>query len=464
MRQIQLSSTTLRGRPTDALLALALGLLAWSVNNLNILRAHVQTPAGMQPNWTPREIDFAQHLTWVNGMRNSLVIPDYHMPAITNPGLFSPLMALLGQATKLGIDASAAYAAAQLLIGILGVYCFIIGLRLFLSSRSQAAAAVVLMLMAVPLTSPLKIWRALHGEAGLPILFLSDGVFNLGSLGIALGTGSVFASLILLTRYVLLGRRRYLYLTAFVAALAGFCHPFEVFTIVAATTLTLVVVRWPCLSVALRESLVVVVPGILSVLPYLYFSFTIPWMRQVTAQNTYVLPDLLHLLALLGIPAAFVLANLVVGPRLRAPSDVVLQCWFAATLIVMHIPKLPWALHAANGFSFVTALLAVRQISQPFYLPDFQRWISLRPRLAAVAAAALVAPALFTHVGFRYMMFRDSLKLASPYGMSAVSSQAEYDLIRWFRRNGSAGDLVIAPTPDTSWMLATAPIHTIASH
>jgi hypothetical protein len=444
------------------LLAVSLGLLSWSANNLNILRAHIHTPAGTQPSWTPRETDVAQHLTWVNGMRNALVIPDYHMPAVTNPGIFCPLMALLGQVTKFGIDASAAYAAAELLVGIVGVYCILVSLRLFLMSHWQAVAALVLLFASAPFMSVLNVWRALRGEEfGPPIYFVGDGLFYTGPLSIVFGTASVYASLILVTRHVLLGRRRYLYLTAVVAAVAGLCHPFEVFTIMAATTLTLLALRWPCIRDALTESLVVIVPCGLSVLPYLYLSLTVPWMRQVTVQNTYKLPDLLHLLGILGIPSAFVLVGLVIGPRLRQTSDVVLQCWFASTLMVMHIPKLPWALHAADGFGFVTALLAVRQVSQ---VPYLRSWWVLRPRLAMIAAAAMAAPAVFVHVGARYTMFRDGLKLESPFGMSAVSSQAECDLIRWFHRNGSGRDLVIAPNKETSWMLATAPVHTIASH
>jgi hypothetical protein len=446
----------------QGLFALALGLLSWSLNNLNILRAHIQTPAGTHPSWTPREIDVAQHLTWVNAMRNAWVIPDYHMPAATTPAIFCPLMALLGQLTKVGIDASAAYAVAQLAVGIVAVYCILVSLRLFLVSRWQAMAAVVLVFASVPLTSLLNVWRALRGQDfALPIFFVSDGLFSIGPLSIVFGAASVYASLILLTRYLLIGRRRYLFLTAAFAAVAGLCHPFEVFTIMAATTLTLIVLRWPNLRGALAESLIVIVPAGLSVLPYVYFSLTVPWMRQMTAQNIYRLPDLLRLLGILGIPAAFVLANLVIGPRLRATSDVVLQCWFAATLMVMHIPKLPFALHAADGLGLITALLAVRQISQ---LPRLRSWVALRPRMARLAATVVLVPAIVVHAGVRYKMFRDSIKHESPLGASAVSTQAEYDLVRWFARNASGGDLVIAPGNETSWMLATAPVHTIASH
>ena len=62
------------------------------------------------------------------------------------------------------------------------------------------------------------------------------------------------------------------------------------------------------------------------------------------------------------------------------------------------------------------------------------------------------------------MSFRDGVKVDSPFGLSAVAPQAEVDLIRWFRLHGTSADVVIAPSSETSWMLATAPVHTVASH
>jgi hypothetical protein len=80
----------------------------------------------------------------------------------------------------------------------------------------------------------------------------------------------------------------------------------------------------------------------------------------------------------------------------------------------------------------------------------------------ATAVLTLIAPAIVAHAGYRYILFRDGIKFKSPYGMSAVESQVEYDLIRWFRHNGSEDDLVIAPDAEISWMLATAPVHAMA--
>ena len=244
---------------SQVLLAAAIGLFSWAASNVHVLRAHIQPPAGTQPLWTPREIDIALHLTWVNGMRNALLIPNYHLPAVTSPGLFCPLMALLGQFTKLGIDASAAYAIAELLLGIIGAYVILLCLRLFLTSRWQYVAAVVLVLAATPLLSSLTVWHALRGaDDGRPIFFMGDGLFIPEPVTIALGTVSVYASLFLVTQYVLLGQRRYLYVAGLVAAISGLCHPFEVFTILGATTLTFVVLGWPRLRSALGDALIVI--------------------------------------------------------------------------------------------------------------------------------------------------------------------------------------------------------------
>jgi hypothetical protein len=252
-----------------------------------------------------------------------------------------------------------------------------------------------------------------------------------------------------------------LYATAVIAMVSGLFHPFEVFTIMAGTALTLLVTRWPSWRAAVADAAVVCIPGILSVVPYVYFSLTVPWVQHITALNSQPQADFVRVLARLGPPVAFVLANLVAGPRLQSTKDVVLQCWFVAVLLVIHTPKLPFPMHAADGLTFIAALLAARQLSQLSYL---RALISRYPRAVIFGSAAILVPALFAHGGIRYLSYRDALKLDSPMGLSAVAPQAEVDLIDWFRRNGTGRDVVIAPDPVTSWMLATAPVHSVASH
>ncbi len=456
-----LNRTGLRGKFADGLLAVLWGALVFAANNLNVLRAQFQTPSGMRALWSPREIDIAQHLAWVNAMRDALVIPNYHMPARTTAGFFCLFTWLLGQVTKLGIDAAQAYAAAQLLVSILSVYCVLACLRLFRIPGSRYFLVVLLALASVPPRALPNLWGALHGRGNSALFGFTDGFFIPGAFGVALGTLSVFAALALVTRYVLYGRRADLYATAAVAAFSGLCHPFEVFTIMAATSLTLLVTRWPSLRRAAAEALPVCVAGGLSLLPYAYLSLTVPWMSAMTRSNTEVLPDFLKLMLSLGLPAVFALVMLVARPKLLAPTDVVLQCWFVAVLAVLHIPKLPYATHAADGFSLIAALLAVRQTGE---LREVREWLLRHRRAAACGLAAMLAPALFAHAAYRYVIFHDALNPNSRFGQSAVALPAEGDLIRWFRGHGSAEDVVIVPTTATAWMLATAPVHTVASH
>ena len=159
------------------MLAVALGLLWFAANNLNIVRAHIQTPPGTQAAWTPREIDIAQHLTWVNAMKDGLVIGDYHMPAFTPAGLFCPLTWLLSQVTRTGIGASPVYAGAQLLVYMLGMYCILVCLRIFLIPRSRYLAVALLALAAIPLRSVPSIWNALEGKGVPPLFGFVDGFF-----------------------------------------------------------------------------------------------------------------------------------------------------------------------------------------------------------------------------------------------------------------------------------------------
>jgi len=112
-----------------------------------------------------------------------------------------------------------------------------------------------------------------------------DGLFTPAPITVTFGTVSMILALLLLTRFVLTQQRKYLYATGLAAAVSGICHPFEVFSIVAATALTLAVTSRGVWRNAFVNSLCVAVPGLGSVLPYAYFSLTVPWMKEVSNVN-----------------------------------------------------------------------------------------------------------------------------------------------------------------------------------
>src|SRR5580658_2919239 len=92
--------------PANVPLALVCALLLFGVNNLNLIRAWSHPPDGGEPVYITRDVDVAQHLTMVNYMRDHWLAPDFAAPVVTRPGLFSPLMWIVGHAARLGIDAS----------------------------------------------------------------------------------------------------------------------------------------------------------------------------------------------------------------------------------------------------------------------------------------------------------------------------------------------------------------------
>ena len=155
------------------------------------------------------------------------------------------------------------------------------------------------------------------------------------------------------------------------------------------------------------------------------------------------------------------MVNLITGPRLRQPSDVVLQCWFAAVLLVVHIPGMPFSMHAANGIAFLTGLSAVRQMAHVAHIRD---WISNHRRLTTAICVACIVPALFAHVVFRSLKFRDALNPDSKLQFSAVAPQRDIISHPLVWDHGTKQDCVLAPHPVTSWMLAGVPVPSVASH
>jgi hypothetical protein len=261
----------------------------------------------------------------------------------------------------------------------------------------------------------------------------------------------VLVSLALLGSYVQSGKKWALAALGAVAGLSGLLHPFEVFTIMAASTLSLLCVEWPQFRRAATHALAVCIPGVLALLPYAYFSSHSDWMRRVTQMNHPPADKFYQILMELGIPAAAALTLLVIRPRMRKPLDVVLQSWFVATLVTLEVPGLPFRWHVVDGFAIVTALLLVRQFSTLSFLKA-----RLTRRYAFAAAGVVLAFSVLVQADYRYLAVRD-------FEENSCSSQDEASTLAWLRRYASPDQLVLAPLESTPWV-ATAPIHTFASH
>jgi hypothetical protein len=442
----------------NALIAFVFALLLFGVNNLNLISAWSHPPQGWNPVYIGRDLDVAQHLTWINDMRDHWLSPDFHAPVVTRPGLFSPLMWSLGHVERFGIDASLVYVCAQFLLYFIGSYALLGCLQIFTASRIQAYSVLLCIVCVLPVGSFAGVAKFLAGRTCESPVFYGahDGFFLQGPLTLTVGTVAVLVSLALIGSYVRSGKNLFLMSAGAVTGLSGLLHPFEVFAIMAGASLSFFCIGWPRLRRPLTESLAICLPGALAVLPYVWFSSQVDWMSRITKMNQPGVDNLQHILSQVGIPATVALTVLVIGPRMQEPLDIVLQCWFAGTLIMLNVPRLPFWSHLLDGFAAVTALLLVRQFST---LPSLNKWLVRRRKYAFMAGGAVFALSLAAQSIHRYVAFRDGNRV----GGWSVASHEEVGTIAWLRKHGKPQELVLVPQESAPWV-ATVPIHAWASH
>jgi hypothetical protein len=440
-------------------MAFVFALLLFAANNLNLIRAWLHPPQGWYPVYVTRDLDVAQHLTWVNAMKDQWLAPNFHAAVVTKPGLFSPLMGILGHIAALGIDASLVYAVAQFLLYFVGTCALFWCLRIFTASREQAYGVLLCMLCVFSARAFVGLAMFITGRArASPVSYLErDGFIFHGPITLTFGTVAVFVSLALIGAYFRCNRNNlYLVSAGAVTGLSGLLHPFEVFAIMAGATLSFICTGWPRFRRPLMESLVICVPGTLAVLPYVWFSLRVDWLGPITKRNQFGVDPLPYIFLELGIPAVLALCVLVSAPRMRMPLDIVLQCWFVGALIMLQIPGLAYRWHLADGFTLVTALLLVRQFST---LPPLKVWLVRHRKFAVIAGGAVLGIGLCIQAVHRYVAFRDGNQVSG----DSLVSQEEAGTITWLRQHGKREELVLAPPESGPWV-ATVPVHSFASH
>jgi hypothetical protein len=203
------------------------------------------------------------------------------------------------------------------------------------------------------------------------------------------------------------------------------------------------------------EALFICVPGIVAVMPYLISSLRVKWVARLAAMNSPDVGNLRNLMSFLGVPAAVALLILIIGPRMRKPLDVLLQCWFAATLFVFQVPGLPFRGHFIDGFAVVTGLLLIRQFSTVAWL---RTWVEQHRFQTFVAGAVVVALSLGVHAAHRYALFNEGNHL-----QGSVARLEEVQTSDWLRKHANPEELVLVPLESAPWV-ATTPIHSFASH
>ena len=454
-----------------SLLPALLGSALYLLNNLDVIHGLIAPPPGYAALGVQRNPDIAQYLTWLNGLKKAWILPNYHAPWVTPPGLIVPGLFPVSIVER---SLSISPILALQLFGLIGyistAYAVAFAYRTFCRTRRQAFWSLLIAFSCVPVASLPGLSYLLrnhsqYGEALGRVQFMtvSDGVLR----GLVTwpfevyGTCAQVLSMAFLARYCASRELRWLWSLALVCLLSALIHPFEIFVTVTVVAFVLMQQPWHIRNV-LVGMCAVLTAAVVGVSPYVIQSLRIPWVGEIAEANRHLV-DIAPapLFAMMGFPAILVVILFLLGfPRKRDHNSIVLVTWFAVTLLVFYFPRMPFAIHFLDGLFFAVGLLLTLQLAEVVArLPD--RWAS---SLRIVAIPVLILT-LYPHVAYRLQAWKAGVDLQSTkfrYPM-AIAPVDEFAIVKWLNKNASPDDLVLA-TEDAAPWVATAPIHSFASH
>ncbi|MCC6861062.1 MAG: hypothetical protein IT158_21015 [Bryobacterales bacterium] len=451
---------------------LVLAATLFVANDLAVLSGWWKTPPGYVPMGVNRTIDVAQYITWLQAFQHQALIPNHHLPWITEPALWNPYFLAVARLSRLaGIDLRAGFQFSRFLVYLFTAYALLYALRVFTDSRGQALAAFLVAVCAVPLRSLVLLPVHVFGIRTGPAFFLaardfgeitSDGFLHCitENVLVTFGTGITLLCMALLGRYFQTRKMHYLRYAATGAFLSALLHPFEVVVIVAAGSLALLLARVDTLPRTAAAVLLLAIPGALGTAPYAVLAFRHDWVRDLAEWNEWRPVPVDELLLALGLPSMLVLLFLVWRPRLAQFSDLLLQCWFVVALAGVYVPGLPFQRHFLDGVLYAAGLLLVRQSVQ---IAPLMRFLLGKPHIAFAGLGAVFLLSLAAHAAFRLQAFRDGYAIKPRFMYSSVAPVDEVAAIEWLRRNARSDQLVLAPHENAPWF-ATVPMHSFASH
>lgn len=437
---------------------LAVAVFVFVGNQLAIIRAVLHAPPGQVPLFAHRFPDVAQHLTWIYGFRNHVLIPNFHAPWVTEPALFNPICLLAGRASAwIQVTPEAVHNVINFAFYILAAYALLFLLRSFTKDKAQLLTVAVNVLCSVPLKSLFLLPAVILNGSGIERLpggsgwyISTDGFLHGGMFLKTFGTATVWLAFGLLARFLSTGQRRFLIGTGLIAFLSAINHPFEAFIIVAAGSAALYLAK-PRRASRLLEVGVLTVSVALGLAPYLFLTLRVDWLSDVAHMNRWHAPPPWYLLAALGIPTILALVLIFAKARVTSNLDVLLRCWFVTVLVSVYIPWLPWAQHLLDGFCACAGLIVTRQL---WRIPAAMRLFTTYPRrsIAMTSIVVLLSAAVYP---IMYLRGGDPSLAALP--------ASDYAAINWMRGHTDPSSLLLAPPSSASWY-ATVPIHTFASH
>jgi hypothetical protein len=447
-------------RRSYLLLALLLGLTVFLLNHAAVISGALYPPAGYEPAWVLRNMDTPQYLTWLNAAQSEILLQDYHAPWRTEQALWQPLMLL---AARTGLSPLQGYYALHLILYLLTAGALLYAARVFCPGRQMwfalgvAACAIPLRLLAWAMSTgaPLR-WRAIFMPGLLDYGYeTADGFFRGGSSTsptLTTGTLSMLLAMALLTRYLDTSKRWFLAALCSVAFLSALLHPFEIFVIVAASAVPLLLAR------KLGSWFLVGISGFAGMLPYIVTGALTEWLRD-SSESIRAFYHPVWTLMNFGLPCFLTVQLLLMRFRMPLQGDMVLRSWFIAAPLLAMVPGIPVPIHLLDGFAYCIGFLLIRRIASHPKLPG---QIQQSPRMARFAFAALMATGVIS-LGVNYLQVWSDGYRKDGLLVNTIRQTDERRLLEWLTVHSDRSTLILSPMELAPWV-TTIPRHSFASH
>lgn len=456
-----------------ACLILSAATILFIYNNLAIVSGWMNPPIDHTPMLISRGGDTASYLTWMEGFRTQVFIPNYHVPWQTEKAYINPLLLMLSRfSTVTGMPLDSTLFAFHYLLYLLTALVVYYGLKTFTESAQQAIASLLVIFLSIPVTSWMLSsslvldgrlpWLPRMAGIGDFVFSSSDGFFHgiSGSILVTFGTATMILFFTLLARYLKNEKTRYLILASVVAFGSAFVHPFEIVIMVTGGSLAVLIIHRFDWRKIVSPVAMIAGAGFLGVSIYLYQSWRFEWLREVAMANRWEPQNPARLLLTLGLPTIVLLILIITNPKTRDKNKILLRCWVLVSLLIVYIPWLPWAQHMFDGYFFGVGVLLVREFIQH---PQVQQLARRYQKVFSFSLAILIGLSAITYSAFGWQSFKDGKSPRPQKLFSAVIHRDVIETISWLKHHADSEQLVISPLDLSPWF-STVPLHSMASH
>jgi len=419
-------------------------------------------PKGFEPVYAFREQDVQQYLAWLAAAGKSWLLPNFHAPWITEPGLFQPLFviaALFERAS--GLNLLVVYYLVHFVLYCFAAWAWLRALRTFCPNPDERAAAWSFLVCTIPIALFVPImWflGVIQFSYETSDGFLRGGIATSPTL--TFGTAMMLLGITSLAKFLRSRVDRDLWTLHGIVLITAVVHPFEAIPLAVVGGLAFLIDRHSRVPARILRTLTIGAAASAGFLPSL-ITLRHPWVRAVAAFNHWEMPSLppFWVGTRYGLPAILLVYLLLMRRKRAEPGDEVCQLWFVVVPVLALFRFLPFTLHFFDGYACVIALLLARSI------PDdklFGKWFTAHPegfRRVLIASASVCAAVMLSCYSYLAREARSGRAQLLP---STVIAHDEKAAIDWLRKNARPDDLAVAPLV-TSYSLAAIPMHSLGS-